>query len=258
MLNHVFMGAVASLGRTLDDAFLARIPHEDRLAADLVTGDLLWETSVSLPGDGEPPRVRADLTLEWTTWSQSAWRSWVLDEPIEEFPEINFEVVLRLQRLAARPPVAQVLDQLGDRQPPGAEPFERVGVTVEEDFDTGQCALEVAFEGVYHLTDPEDAPRRGLFGRGAELGDRPGPDPGAASGPDWAAAGGRAPARPGPGVPPGAPSFPPQAAPSDPVRAPLAGDSPLAGHLEGLGRWLASVLVHLADMDIGFLPPSGD
>jgi hypothetical protein len=260
VLDHVFMGAVASLGRTLDDAFLARVPHEDRLAVDVVTGDLLWETSVSLPGEGEPPRVRADLTLEWSTWSQAAWRSWVLDEPVDEYPEINFEVVLRLQRLAARPPVADVLARLGDGKPPGAEPWERVGVTVEEDFDSGHSALEVAFEGVYRLSDPEDAPRRGLFGRGGELGDGPGRHPGSSAGPDREAPGRRPPARPGtdPAGPPTVPSWPGHPSPGDQVRAPAAGESPLAAHLDGLGRWLASTLVRLADMDIGFLPPGDD
>ena len=103
MLDHVFLDAVSALGRALDDTLLQRDRHEDRLASDLLFGDLVWETSVSLPGDGTPSRVRADLTLDWPTWSQSAWRSWALGELLDEPPEIGLEVVFRLQRLATRP-----------------------------------------------------------------------------------------------------------------------------------------------------------
>src|SRR6202165_4830681 len=107
MLDHLFLDAVAGLRQALDAALLERQPGEDRLAVDILIGDLVWETSCSLPGDGVPPRVRADLTLDWPTWSQAAWRSWSLGDPpeddIDDPPEIGLEVVLRVQRLASRP-----------------------------------------------------------------------------------------------------------------------------------------------------------
>src|ERR1700689_2715698 len=109
MLDHVFLDSVSALGQALDDVLLERSRHEDRLTTDLLLGDLVWETSVSLPGEDKPPRVRADLTLDWPTWSQSSWRSWTIGEPIDEPPELGIEVVFRLQRLAGRPEVAAVM-----------------------------------------------------------------------------------------------------------------------------------------------------
>src|SRR5581483_3839608 len=50
---------------------------EEHLQADVLLGDLTWETSYSLPGEGLLPRVRVDVTLDWSTWSQTAYRSWV-------------------------------------------------------------------------------------------------------------------------------------------------------------------------------------
>jgi hypothetical protein len=258
MIDHVFMGALASLGQALDDVFLARTPHEDRLAADLFTGDVVWETSVSLPGEGEPPRVRADVTLEWSTWSQAAWRSWVLEEPMDEYPEINVEIVLRLQRVAGRPPVDTAVARLGDGEPAGMESFERVGVVVEEDVDTGHAALEVAYEGTLRLSDPEDAPRRNMWGPGGHPGTRPGGQTGGHTG-------GQPGGRPGPQAdgPPGGQTggqAAPAPSPGDQMRAPAAGgEAPLGpalcGHLQALSRWLASALVGLSDLEVEFLPP---
>ncbi len=53
------------------------------------------------PGEDSPPRVRADLSLDWPTWSQSAYRSWSIGEPPAEPPELIVEIALRVQRLAA-------------------------------------------------------------------------------------------------------------------------------------------------------------
>ena len=39
---------------------------------DVLLGDVTWETSYGLPGEGLPPRVQADLTLDWPTWAQTA------------------------------------------------------------------------------------------------------------------------------------------------------------------------------------------
>lgn len=41
---------------------------------DVLLGDVTWETSYGLPGEGSPPRVQADITLDWPTWSQTADR----------------------------------------------------------------------------------------------------------------------------------------------------------------------------------------
>jgi hypothetical protein len=161
MLDHLFLDAVASLRQALDDALLERQPGEDRLAVDILIGDLVWETSCSLPGDGVPPRVRADLTLDWPTWSQAAWRAWTVgdptDQPADEPPEIGLEVVLRVQRLASRPEIDAILAVLPEESPEiGADRLERSGPVIEESYHrdlTGrQMAVEVAYEGAYRLT----------------------------------------------------------------------------------------------------------
>jgi hypothetical protein len=161
MLDHLFLDAVAGLRQALDDALLERQPGEDRLAVDIMIGDLVWETSCSLPGEGVPPRVRADLTLDWPAWSQAAWRSWSLGDPpedeVDDPPEIGLEVVLRVQRLASRPQVEHILAALPDQSPDiGRDRLERSGPIVEEsyhrDLTDRQMAVEVAYEGAYRLT----------------------------------------------------------------------------------------------------------
>jgi hypothetical protein len=252
MLDHVFLDAVGTLGAALSDSLLERNRQEDRLATDLLLGDIVWETSVSLPGDGDPSRVRADLTLDWPTWSQSSWRSWVLGEPIEEPPEIGLEVVFRLQRLAARPAIDLVLEALGEVEPPGLDHFERAAIVAEEDLGTGEMALDVAYEGTYRLTDPADAPRRGLFGSG------PLPDLGGTGGiPDLGASGDH------PGRSERPPGGPYSESSAMPLTSPGAGSrgalSPtMTTNLTALGRWIASALVRLADLDLETLPDPED
>ena len=77
---------------------------------DVLLGDLTWETAYSLPGEGLPPRVVAEVTLEWPTWSQTAYRLWCIGEPGGDAPEINVEVLVRVQRLAETPDPAVVRD----------------------------------------------------------------------------------------------------------------------------------------------------
>jgi hypothetical protein len=164
VLDHLFLDAVAALRQALDDALLERQPGEDRLAVDILIGDLVWETSCSLPGDGVPPRVRADLTLDWPTWSQAAWRSWTVGEPTDEPsgladepPEIGLEVVFRVQRLSSRPEIDAILAVLPEESPEiGTDRLERAGPVIEEsyqrDMTDRQMAVEVAYEGGYRLT----------------------------------------------------------------------------------------------------------
>ncbi len=154
MLEHVFLDAVGVLSQALDDALLERHRHEDRLASDILQGDLVWETTCSLPGDGAPPRVRADVTLDWPTWSQAAWRSQTAGEPVDEPPEIGIEVVLRVQRLAEPPDRERVLAVLPEESPPiGGEHLARSGPIIEESYETPErrMAIEVGYEGAYLL-----------------------------------------------------------------------------------------------------------
>lgn len=158
MLDHVFTDAIGALRDALEKAFLERQAFEERFQVDVLLGDVSWETSYGLPGEGLPPRVRADITLDWPTWAQSAYRSWYIDEPFNEPPRIEAEVVLRIQRLAERPKPDQILGVLPEQSPPlGREILERSGPTVEEvfgrDLEEAEYAIEVSYEGSYDLDE---------------------------------------------------------------------------------------------------------
>ena len=71
MLDHVFTDAIGALREALERALLERQAFEERFQTDILLGDLTWETSYGLPGEGSPPRVRADITLDWPTWAQT-------------------------------------------------------------------------------------------------------------------------------------------------------------------------------------------
>ena len=97
---------------------LDRLAFEERFQADVLLGDLTWETSYGLPGEGSPPRVRADITMDWPTWAQTAYRSWYIGEPFDEGPRIEIEIVLRIQRLVGPPDPEVILDRLPEQSPP--------------------------------------------------------------------------------------------------------------------------------------------
>ena len=158
MLDHVFMDAIGALRDAFEGALLERQTFEERFQVDILLGDVTWETSYGLPGEGMPPRVRADITLDWPTWSQTAYRSWYIGEPFDEPPEILAEIVLRVQRLARLPELDVVLGALPGESPAiGTEPLERSGPSVEQHFnrelDLVGVAMEVSYEGSYHLDE---------------------------------------------------------------------------------------------------------
>jgi hypothetical protein len=158
MLDHVFTDAIGALRDTFENALLERQAFEERFQADVLLGDLTWETSYGLPGEGQPPRVRADITLDWPTWAQTAYRSWYIGEPLEEGPRIEIEIVLRVQRLAQQPDPEAMLAVLPEQSPPiGHERLERTGPTVEtiygNDLSDSEFAIEVSYEGTYELDE---------------------------------------------------------------------------------------------------------
>jgi hypothetical protein len=158
MLDHVFMGAIAALRQAFEGALLERQALEERLQVDILLGDVAWETAYSLPGEGLPPRVVAEVTLEWPTWSQASYRSWRIGEGDGEPPEIDVEIVLRVQRLAGAPDPSSIVAVLPDEGPPlGDEPLRRSAPTVEQLYDADltpdETAIEVSYEGVYVLGD---------------------------------------------------------------------------------------------------------
>lgn len=194
MVDHILLDVIAAIRDALEGSLLEQQAVEERFQVDVFLGDVSFETSYSLPGEQRPPRVRADLALEWPTWSQSAYRSWSIGEGLAIPPEVSIEVTLRLQRLAAAPNKALVLGALGGELPEVLEePLGRDAISVEERVDspeaTASYALEVPFHGSVKLAEPY-----------LEEPDR-----------------------------------------LDEAMAPL-------------GRWIASSLVRLADVDLPFLP----
>jgi hypothetical protein len=159
MLDHVFTDAISALRDAFEGAFLERQAFEEHFQVDVLLGDLTWETSYGLPGEGQPPRVVAHVTFEWPTWSQTAYRRWYLEEVLEEHPAIEIEIVLRVQRLASQPDPEVFQRVLPESSPLiGDERLERAGVTVEIGHLTGQVvgpeyAIEVTYEGLYELAE---------------------------------------------------------------------------------------------------------
>ena len=159
MLDHVFMDAIGALREAFDGALLERHAQEERLQVDVLLGDVSWETSYSLPGEGVVPRVVAEVTLDWPTWSQTAYRSWRTGDGLDEPPEIDMEIVLRVQRLTGAPDLSAVVDVLPDEGPAlGGEPLFRSAPTVEHLYDLEleptETAIEVSYEGIYALSEP--------------------------------------------------------------------------------------------------------
>jgi hypothetical protein len=158
MLDHVFTDAIGALRDSLERALLERQAFEERFQVDVLLGDVTWETSYGLPGEGLPPRVQADLTLDWPTWAQTAYRSWYIGEPFTDPPRIDIELVLRVQRLAEAPDPDSVLAVLPEASAAiGTDRLERSGPTIETvysaDLKAREYAIEVSYEGSYELDD---------------------------------------------------------------------------------------------------------
>jgi hypothetical protein len=158
MLDHVFTDAIGALRDVFENALLERQAFEERFQSDVLLGDLTWETSYGLPGEGLPPRVRADITLDWPTWAQTAYRSWYIGEDFDEGPTIQIEIVVRIQRLATEPDVSAILAVLPEQSPAiGELPLGRSAPTVEvrynRELDDRHFAVEVSYEGLYLLDE---------------------------------------------------------------------------------------------------------
>lgn len=157
MIDHILLDVIGAMKEALEGSLLEQQAVEERFQVDVFLGDVSFETSYSLPGEQDPPRVRADVSLDWPTWSQSAYRSWSIGETAER-PELIVEVALRLQRLAALPDPARILAALGGDTPRiGSDTLERSGTTVEQTFDSEASshasAVEIAYQGAYRLDE---------------------------------------------------------------------------------------------------------
>jgi len=158
MLDHVFTDAIGALRDVFENALLERQAFEERFQSDMLLGELTWETSYGLPGEGQPPRVQADITLTWPTWSQTAYRSWYIGLELLRERRIEIEIVLRVQRLVEGADPAAILAALPEASPLiGTEVLERSGPTLEtiygRDLSDAEHAIEVTYEGSYELDE---------------------------------------------------------------------------------------------------------
>jgi len=159
MLDHVFTDAISALRDAFEAAFLERQPFEEHFQSDVLLGDLIWETSYGLPGEGLPPHVVAHITFDWPSWSQTAYRQWYVDEVLERQPAIEIEIVLRVQNLLDVPDAARYYSATEELSPLiGDGRLERAGVTIESAYSEEtrslpDHAVEVTYEGLYELAE---------------------------------------------------------------------------------------------------------
>lgn len=158
MLDHQLVHVITIIRRSFEQALLQRQAVEERFQVDVFLGDVSWETSYSLPGEEQPPRVRADVSVDWPTWSQTAYRSWSFGEPPDEMPEVVIEVALRIQRLAEAPDSETVLRVLPETNPlPGLDQLVRTATTIEEVHSGGEMrwAVEATYEGSIRFSESQ-------------------------------------------------------------------------------------------------------
>ncbi len=159
MLDHVFSDAIGALREAFTNAFLERQAFDEHFQSDMLLGDLVWETSYGLPGEGRPPRVVAHITLTWPSWSQANYRAWYTEEVFHESPEIEMEIVFRVQRLADQPD-SSLVDEIAPLKSPkiSASQLERERITVEitrpsQPAEHIDYAIEVTYSGDYELAE---------------------------------------------------------------------------------------------------------
>ena len=158
MLDHVFTDVISALRDAFERAFLEGLSLEEHFQVDVMLGDVTWETSYGLPGEGLPPRVVAHVTFDLPSWSQTAYRRWYVDEKMEDQPSIEMEVVLRIQRIKDLPDLDLVRAIVPTTSPLiGDGRLERAGLTLEtthlDDEGLVEHAVEATFEGLYELAE---------------------------------------------------------------------------------------------------------
>ena len=158
MLDHVFTQLVTSHRHSFEAALLQRQAVEERFQIDVFLGDVSFETSYSLPGEERPARIRVDTSLDWPTWSQTAYRSWAIGEEPDEAPEVLVEIAFRVQGLDRIPEVGPLVSVLPDHiDVLGDEPLLRGSTTIEQVLSDGigdpECAIEVSYEGSCQLDE---------------------------------------------------------------------------------------------------------
>ena len=157
MLDHAFLDVIAAVRGTLERALLERRLAEESLTMDLLLGDVAWETTYALPGEGKEPHITAEITIGWSTWSQTAYRSWATGLEDEEPPVVDVEVVLSARDLAHRPDPARIASTVGTGPHLGDEPFTEPLPVVEEHPSADHTRFVVNVERVGVVFLDEDA-----------------------------------------------------------------------------------------------------
>ncbi len=163
MFDHLLVDVIGTIRASFDRALLQRQAVEERFQVDVFLGDVSWETSYSLPGEEQPPRVRADVSVDWPTWSQSSYRSWSIGEPPDELPEVVIEVALRVQRIAEAPDTEKVMAALPASGPLGepadlvrtATTIEQVHTEADEEEGGLRWAAEATYEGSLRFSEQQ-------------------------------------------------------------------------------------------------------
>jgi len=163
VFDHLLVDVIGTIRESFDRALLQRQAVEERFQVDV-----LWETSYSLPGEEQPPRVRADVSVDWPTWSQTSYRSWSIGEPPDEMPEVVIEVALRVQRMAEAPDTEKVMAALPPSGPLGdpmdlvrtATTIEQVRTDADPDAHDGtsgatRWAAEATYEGSVRFSEQQ-------------------------------------------------------------------------------------------------------
>jgi len=157
MLDHVFTDAIGAVRDALESAMLERQALEERFQTDVLLGDTTWETTYGLPGEAATPQISAVVTLAWPTWSQTAYRTWFLDQDPDEAPQIEIEVVFRAQQLATAPDPGPARRAVPTSPSIGADRISSGSVTTEthysDDLETSAHALELTYQGSYELDE---------------------------------------------------------------------------------------------------------
>ncbi len=162
MLDHLLVDLIGTIRSSFDRALLQRQAVEERFQVDVFLGDVSWETSYSLPGEEQPPRVRADVSVDWPTWSQTSYRSWSIGEPPDELPEVVIEVALRVQRMAEAPDTEKVLAVLPVAGPlDNPDALVRTATTIEQMHTESEVdgdirwAAEATYEGSLRFSEQQ-------------------------------------------------------------------------------------------------------
>jgi hypothetical protein len=157
VFDHLLVDVIGTIRDSFDRALLQRQAVEERFQVDVFLGDVSWETSYSLPGEEQPPRVRADVSVDWPTWSQTSYRSWSIGEAPDEMPEVVMAEAPDTEKVMAALPLG---GPLGDPMDliRTATTIEQVRTDVGDDDDAPggtRWAAEATYEGSVRFSEQQ-------------------------------------------------------------------------------------------------------